>query len=109
FPQRGKKSVGVMLITRQINRARLVVLEKNLLPCLAGICGTEYTAIRIRPVCMAQRRHVNQVRISRMDQNSRDVLRIVQANVCPRLAAISGPVHSIAVRDISSYAGLTRA
>src|SRR5207245_7773806 len=46
FPQRCKKNVGIMRIEHQVNRARLIVLEKNFLPRLTTIGGPEYSAIR---------------------------------------------------------------
>src|SRR5690242_9191602 len=58
---------------------------------------------------MAQRGYEHRVGIFRVDDDSPDVLRVLEADVFPRFTAINGLVHSIAIADVAANAGLSRA
>src|SRR6266852_8848295 len=46
------------------------------------------------------------VGVARIDPNARNVLRVLQSDVLPRLAAIGRLVNSIAIRYVAAQAGL---
>ena len=107
LPESGEEHIGIVRIEGQVNGASLVILEQNLLPGLAAIAGAEDAAVRIGAISMAERGNIDKIRIARMNQNSGDVLRVVQANVGPGFAAVSRFVYAIAIRDVAANAGLS--
>src|SRR6266849_5090312 len=63
-------------------------------------------ALRIRSVRMTERGDQHVVGVVRIDPNARNVLRVFQSDVLPRLAGIGRFVDAIAIRDIPTQAGL---
>ena len=94
----------IIRVEHQIDRAGLVISKKDFLPLLAAVIRTEYAAHFVRPISVPQRSHVHDVGILRMHHNLRDVLRIVEADVRPRLPAVHGLVHPVPIRNISANA-----
>src|SRR6267154_1803263 len=99
LPQRCVNHFRIAGLESKIDRARVFVLKQNLLPALSSIFRTENAALRVRPISMPHRRHENFVRVTRVHEDSPDLPRILQPHVFPRLAAVSGLVHPIPVRD----------
>src|SRR5581483_228265 len=108
-PERRVDRARVRRIDREIDRADVVALEEHFLPRRAAVLRTEDAAIRIRAVRVAERCDVDEVRVARVNEDARDVLRVVESDVPPRLAGIGRLVHSVAVRDLRPHVGLARA
>ena len=96
-----------MWVQGQISSAGICALEQHVFPGLAAVGGAEYATLLVRPKGMPQGRYVDNVRVVRMDANTRDVARVLQPEVRPGLAAIGGFVYTIAVRHIEANAGFT--
>jgi len=81
---------------------RVLAAAKDLLPALTAIDGlVEATLATARPQ-RALRSHVDDLRISWIDQDGTDVLGVLQAHVLPGLTAIETSVDAIAVADVSA-------
>ncbi len=83
-------------------------MKQNPLPFLPAILRIKNAALRIRPVRMSQRRDKNFFRVFRINQNPRNLPRILQPNVRPRLPAVRGPVHPIPVGNVRAHVRLAR-
>ena len=88
LPERGVYGVGVRGIHREIDGAGVVVLEEHFAPGRAAVGRLEHAAFGVRPVLMAERRDVDDVRIVRIDDDFPDLPRIVETDVRPRFAAV---------------------
>ena len=100
---------GVRRVQRQVDCAGLVALVQHLLPRIAAVLRPEHPALLVRPERVPESSDVDQVRVRRMDSDPRDVPRVLQTHVLPRLARVRGPVHAVAVGNIAADAGLARA
>ena len=58
---------------------------------------------------MAERGDVDDVRVARMDDDAADLLRVVEADVRPRLPAVGRLVHAVALGDVGAHVGLAAA
>ena len=58
---------------------------------------------------VAQRADVGDVGVQRIDDDARDVMRVCEAQIAPRLAAIERLVHAVAEADAVARVGLARA
>src|SRR5579864_2114142 len=90
----------------QIGGTRLVILVQHLLPGLPAIAGAKDSALFVRAERVPDRGNENNVRIVRVDQNLRDVMRIFESNVSPRLSGVDRFVHAIPIRYIASQTWL---
>jgi hypothetical protein len=72
---------------------------EDFLPGLAAVRGLEHPALRILRIGAAQRRHHHHIRIPRIDPQVADMLRLIQANVLPRLTRVCGFVNAVAHID----------
>ena len=97
-----------MRIDGEVDRARLVVFVENLVPRFAAVGRAKNTALWIRPVCMTECRDEYVIGIVWIDPNPRNVLRVLQSDVLPRLATVGCFVHFVAIGNISAQAGLAR-
>src|SRR5579872_1949372 len=88
FVHRSKGNVGIVWIKDDVDGTGLVVLVKNLFPCLSAIRRTENSALSIGAICVSQSSDQHDVRITRVDDDGADVLRIFQTNVRPGFAAV---------------------
>src|SRR5579862_10018921 len=95
-----------MRVVGNVDRASVLVLEKNLLPILAAIRCAEDATLRIWPVSMSQRGHESDVGILRIDDHLADNPAVAQSNIFPRFAAIERLVDSIDLRNVSPNACL---
>src|SRR5258708_14044028 len=57
---------------------------------------------------MSERSHKNFFRILRVDQNPRNLTRILQSDMPPRLPAILGLIHPIPISDVRAHVRLAR-
>src|ERR1700730_9933405 len=83
-------------------------MKQHPLPFLAAILRIKNASLRIRPIRMPQRRHEDSFGVSRIDQNPRNLPRILQANVRPSLPAVRGPVHPVAISNIRAHVRFAR-
>src|SRR4029077_1848655 len=90
--QSGVNYFRVSRLKRQIDRAGIFIVEQQALPFLSAVLRIKNAAFRIRSVRVSQRGHKNALRVPRVDQNPRNLPRILQTDVRPSLPAIRGPV-----------------
>ena len=79
LPERGVDHVRIARLEGEVDRAGVAVVRRAtrmLLPRRAAVARTEDAALRVRPVRMAERRDVDEVRIRRMDDDASDLLRV---------------------------------
>ena len=109
LPQRGINDVGIARLEREVDRPSVGVLEKRLGPGLAAISRAEDAALLVRPVRMAQSGYEYDVRVARIDEDLRDLLRIGKSDRLPARAAVARPEHTDALRDVGAHVGLAGA
>ncbi len=108
LPQRCEKNVRVARIKRDIDAARVLILAQNFLPGLSSVGGAEDAALGIRAERVAQRSHVDNIRILGIDNHFPNCTRVMQAHVFPGLSAINCFVNSISMRDVAPNARFAR-
>src|SRR5882724_2539887 len=74
LPQRGIDHVRIIGLEGEVDRARIIILAEYLLSAPATVTRTINTAFGIRPVRMAKRGYIDQVRIARMHEDLADLL-----------------------------------
>src|SRR5205823_5556406 len=94
---------------REVDRAGVLVGPEDFLPRRAAVARAEHAALRVRAVRMAERCGVDDVRVGRMHDHAADLLRIVEADVRPRLPAVGRLVHAVALGDVGAHVGLAAA
>ncbi len=90
-------------------RAGLVVDVQRLRPIPAAVRAAENTAHVHELVDVALCRDQHQVRILRIDEDRRDLLRFVEPQVLPRLAGVDGLVHPVPLIDAAAGDEITHA
>src|SRR6267154_6466641 len=84
-------------------------MEQHALPFLAAILGIKNTALRIRSVRVAERRNKNFLRVAGIDEDPRNLARVLETDVRPSFAAIRGLVHAVAVGNGRAHVRFTAA
>src|SRR6185436_8656292 len=102
-PERGVDDVRVSGLEREVDRAGARVRAEDLLPARAAIARAKDAALRVRGVRMPERGDVDDVRVARMDDDAADLLRVVEADVRPRLPAVARLVHAVALGDVGAH------
>ena len=87
----------------------LLVHEVDAVPRLAAVDRLVEAAVGVRPVQPAEDADVSDVRVLRVDRDRADLVRILEADVLPRLAAVDGLVHAVAEGDAVARVGLAGA
>ena len=98
-----------MWVHRQVDSARILALEQNLLPVLSPVLGSKHTTLTVGPEGVPQGRDVHQIRILWMDSNPGDVTSILQSKMRPGLAIVVGPVDTVAGGHVAADTGLAHA
>src|SRR5579884_4309272 len=88
LPEGGIEDARVVGVYRQVAGPGPLATEQHALPRLAAILRTIDAAFRVRPVRVSLRGHVNKIGIMGMDAHLRDMPRIRQAEMRPRLPLI---------------------
>src|SRR6476659_9600227 len=96
-------------IDRDIHAARLVVSKQLPLPGLAAVAALEYAALVAGRAVLSERRHEDDVRVGWMNSDLRDRIGFLEADVGPCLAAVGGPVHAVAGKNVAADAGFPHA
>jgi hypothetical protein len=102
LPERGVEHVWIRRVHHELDRARRVISKEDFLPGLAAVGGLEHAAFGIRRPDVAERGHVRHVRVARIEHDARDLLRLLEPDVLPRLAGVGGLPHSVAVRHVAA-------
>src|SRR5207237_419135 len=102
LPERGVDRVRIARIDPDVVGARVFVLVENLLKGLATVGGSKDTALLVRSVGMAEGGDEEPIRILRVDGDHRDHLRVVQAEVRPRLAGVGRFIHAVTDGEVGT-------
>ena len=105
---RSQQPVRIAGIDGDIGNAGVLADGENVLPRFSAVGGLENPAIAARRPQRTLRRHVDHVRIPRVDHDSGDVLRILQPQIPPASAAVIGPIDSVAPVDAALAVVLAR-
>ena len=108
-PQRRVQDARIARIHRDVDRAGGVVDEQHALPRLAAVGRAIDAARRVLAARVAHRRDEHAVGIARVDDDARDVPRVVEAEVRPRLAGVGRAIHAVAVGPVFAQVGLAAA
>src|SRR5262249_5262321 len=103
------ENVRALAVDRDIADPRVLVDEERLGPRGPAVRGHKDPAIGIRPPESAQRGHIYDVRVHRMDDDSPDVHRVLQTDMLPGLARVHRLVDAVAPGRALSVVGLARA
>src|SRR5262249_20215670 len=109
LPEGGVEDARVGRVHREVDRAGFVAPEEELLPALAAVLRTIDAALAVRPPGVAERRHVDEVGVLRVDTDAGDVARLGEAEVLPAPAAVGRAVDAVAVGDVAADAALAHA
>jgi hypothetical protein len=93
----------------EIDGPRPIVAKQNTLPGRATIGRSKYSALFIRSVLVAERRHIHQIWIVGVNADSRDGLRVGPSHVLPCLAGVGRFVNAVALHDIAAQLRLPHA
>ncbi len=85
------------------------MLEENAFPVLAAILAAEDSAVFTRPERIADHRHIDQVRVGRMDANPGNIPGFLQTDMAPGLAAVRGLVGTVTPGNTVAQLRLARA
>src|SRR5206468_1449237 len=95
IPQSGVDDVRVRRVDDDFDGAHISILEQHLLPRATTVARTEHAALLVRGIEMPDGGDEHHRRVARIDGDLSDVLRVLEADVCPRRARIGGLVHPI--------------
>ncbi len=90
--------VGIARVDPHLVDARVLGDVEDALPALAAVGRLVEAAVAAVGPERTLRGHEDLARVARVDDDPADVLRILQADVLPRLPAVVGPVDAVAVR-----------
>ena len=102
------EDVRVVQVHHQVHHARERVGVEHLLPGLAAVGRLVNAALRARLPEVAQRRHVGDVGVFRMNANAPDVPRLFQTKMSPRLARVGAAVDAVPPRGALAVVLLAR-
>ncbi len=102
------EDAGVARVEGEVDRARLVAREEDLLPAAAAVPGAEDPALPVGSERVAERGDVHQVGVAGVDADLADVTAVGQPHVRPRLAAVGRLVDAVAVGDVDPDGRLPR-
>ena len=100
---------GIAGIDHQVGRAGARIDVEHPAPGLAAVDRLEHPALRVLPPDLAEGRHPGDVRVGGMQHDAVDVLRLLQPQVGPGLAAVERAVDAVADRDAVARVPLARA
>ncbi|MBA7652034.1 hypothetical protein ES703_59863 [subsurface metagenome] len=92
----------------EIDGAGLFVDVEDFLPCFSAVCGFVHTALFVMGPLMTGSRHIDDIRILRVNDDPGNRIRSCQAHVLPGLAGIRGLVHSASCHRAAEDIRLTR-
>ena len=87
-PRRGVDARRVGRVEEDVDGARVVVEAEHALPRPAAVVGPVDAALSVRRVQVADGGHERHVRVVAVDDHAPDVVRLVEPEVRPRLAAV---------------------
>src|SRR5262245_27846578 len=91
--------IRVSRVEHEVGHARVLADGEDALPGLAAVARLVQPTVPARPPEWALSGDVDDVGIARVDDDLPDVLRLFQAHVLPRLAAVVRAVNAVAVPD----------
>src|SRR5205085_5057846 len=97
--RRGINCFRIIWIDYYVGDAGVLADVEDLVPGFAAVGRLVQAAVSAWSPQRPLRRHVNNVRIFRIDRDPPDVLGIFQANILPTLAAVIRTIQAAAVRD----------
>src|SRR5688500_8653169 len=95
----GVENVWICGIDIEVGNAVFLVDVESPGPGAAAVSSQENPALFVGAKRVAQRAHVNDVGILRMNDTCRDAFRVSQSHVLPALSAISRLVDAVAKRN----------
>ena len=102
LPEGDVHDLRVRRIHDHVRDTSAVVAEQDVLPRLATIGGAIDAAFLIRAEHMPQRAHEHDVGVGGVDTHARDVLRLLEPHVRPRLAGIEALPHAFTMRHVAA-------
>ena len=107
--RRSKEDRWILWIHDQVDDADLVVEVEHLLPRFAAVGCLEDPSLRVRRIEVPQHRNVDRVRIGRVDDDPRNVVRVSETHVLPCLAGVGRLVDTVAGVGTSRGEGVASA
>src|SRR5262249_31639420 len=95
----GDQDVRVARVYHHVGDAGVLADRQDVLPGLAAVGGLEQAAVAARPPERPLGGDVDDVRVARVEDDAGDVLRLLEAEVLPGLAAVVGAINAVAVAD----------
>ena len=106
---RGREQrVGVVVVHDEVDDARVLVDVEDLLPRRAAVRRLEQPPLLVRAPQVADRADVGDIGVARIDLDSADVARVLEADVRPRPPRVRGPEHADAPRRTLAVRRLAR-
>ena len=101
--------VAVGWVGRDIGAGRLRIHVQDLLPVRPAVGGLVDAAVLIGAPLAPEDAGVDDVRVLRVDDEARDLVRLLEADVRPVIAAVDGLVHAVAHRRVVARIPFARA
>src|SRR5882757_1317951 len=88
LPHPGKKDSRVVGVHSQVGAAGVFIDEQHFVPRFSAVSGSEYAAVRLRSIGMAQSARQHHVWIARVNLHAADASGLLQSHQRPGLASV---------------------
>ena len=102
LPRAREEDARVRRIHRDVRAPRVLVDEEDVLPALPAVGRAVDAPLRLRPVGVAQRAHVDDVRVRGMDDEARDPSGGFESHEGPRLPRVRRLVDALPDGDVAA-------
>ena len=102
LPQGGVEHLRIRPVDDEVRGAGFRAHEEDPLPGVPAVRRAEDAALFVVPVGMAQRGHIHDVRVHRMDADAGDRLGIREAHLAPGLPAVAASIDAVALGDAAA-------
>ena len=109
LPEGDVHDLRVRRIHDHVRHTGAVVAKQDVFPRAAAVGGAIHAAFLVRTEHVTQRAHKDDVGVVGIDAHARDVLRLLETHVRPRLTGIGALPHTVAVRHVAANRRFTTA
>gem|GEM_PF-1421543 len=109
LPERRVEHLRIVAVDHEVDGAGALVAEEDPLPAVSAVGAPEDAPLLARHAVLPEGRHIDDVRIGRMNADLRYSVRFPEADVLPGFAPVAAPVDAVPGQDVAANAGLAGA